>query len=391
MKFYETLLTVYVTGQLAFLPCAVAQEAAKIPPPSPAEISGDSRFRPEYISGLVVMENGTSPAKAVIELECSGTVTREAMVAPDGNFRFRFGDSSQTGQVSFDLSQGITDPLVRDSERSIYDTDSQSSRSIRLQRLTTNANRLEGCSLRAALNGYISNSVQLGPWLTSIASDIGTITLFPLEKVRGVSISATSMLAPKQAKNELEKAGKALRKNNAAEGEKLYKSATEIYPKYAEAWFQLGRLYQKQQRNKEAEDAYSKAIESDRLYVNPYVGLAWILSVEQEWQEVVDRTEEALALDPITYPELYYLSAMANFNLKDMVLAQERAQKLEQLNAAPRFPKIYLILAAIFDSMNNNAGSTAQLQEYLKFAPDAPDADLIRAKLKDRLGAAPDK
>jgi tetratricopeptide (TPR) repeat protein len=330
------------------------------------------------------MENGTPPpAGAMIELNCNGTVTREAAVQLNGSFSFQLGASS-LGELAPDLSQGITDPLMRDSERSVYDPSTQTSRSVMLQRLPSGSSRLTGCSLRAALSGYKSSVLELGSGTHSLINEVGTITLFPINRVRGSTLSSTSLLAPKSAKKDLETAAKAMQKKNAAEAERSLKSAVATYSKYAEAWFQLGNLYQIQQRDKEAENAFSKAIECDKLFVNPYVALAWIMAREKKWQETADLAEESLALDPTTYPEAYYLSAMANYNLNDWVLAQERARQLLRMNAAPRFPKIYLILASILDGMNNTTGSAEALRNYLQYAPNAPDADLVRAQLQEK-------
>jgi len=97
------------------------------------------------------------------------------------------------------------------------------------------------------------------------------------------------------ARKSRERALKAFRKEKFDEAEELLNAAIKDYANYSEAWFDLGRVSQKQGRNQAARDAYAKSIEIDKLFVSPYIELAWLSLSELKWQEAADLTERALA------------------------------------------------------------------------------------------------
>ena len=361
---------IFFASLLLLLPGAEAQNQTK-GTPSPATIlaQGDSRLQQHiFISGIVVSEDGTAPEGAAIELNCRGSVTKEATVGSDGRFAFPLGESTSSGRQLQDASQDIPDPFGRESGSSPFDA-GPSLTGARAQMMPTDPSKLIGCTLRASLSGYKSSTIQLDGAPLSMLNNVGTIVLFPIEKMQGVTVSATSLLAPKSAKKAMEKATVALRKNKGSDAEKHLKSAIALYPKYGEAWFQIGRLYQSKGRIQDAREAFYKAIEIDSLYVNPYIWLAWMSAAEQKWQEAADLSERALALDRSAFPQAFYVNALANFNLNNVLPAEQSALQAERLDAAHRLPKIHLILASISLSRNDLVGSIEQLRNYLKYGP----------------------
>jgi regulator of sirC expression with transglutaminase-like and TPR domain len=51
------------------------------------------------------------------------------------------------------------------------------------------------------------------------------------------------------------------------------------------------------------------------------------------------------------------------------------------MDLRPRFPQIHLLLAEIFSGKNNVPRAIAELQIYLDQAPNASNADAVRARL----------
>jgi hypothetical protein len=93
-------------------------------------------------------------------------------------------------------------------------------------------------------------------------------------------------------------------------------------------------------------------------------------------------------LDPMSFPEAYYLNALANYNLNNLDLAEKRALQGLRDGPAREFPQVYLILAYIAASKNNNTGAIEGLRNYLKYAPNAADAERARSQLHERLAKA---
>jgi Tfp pilus assembly protein PilF len=331
-----------------------------------------------FVTGRVVMDNGEPPPMgATIERDCGGLIKREATVDLAGNFGFQIGGDQRPGVMIPDASQGPMGDLFSVDESAWGSTSGPQG-----QGSSASFSRLLGCEFRAELSGYRSSTVRLDDLHVTGPVNAGTIVLFPIGRVRGTLVSATSMLAPKAAKKSLERARKAYRKKKFDEAETLLKSATEHYPKYAEAWFVLGRIYQQLGRPEDARSVFDKAIAADGLYVEPYVRLSQIAAVEKNWQEAADFSEKALALDPVTFPEAYFMNALANYNLNDLELAEKSARQAGRLDMQHRIPRIHLIVANILARRQDKEGAMAELRNYLKFAPKADDADAVRAQLE---------
>ena len=361
----------------------------KVPPPpvivTPPTLELPPReIHPIFISGMVMREDGSEPPfGAIIEMDCGGSKTREAIVSPNGQFTFQYGGARKFSDIVPDASDGIG--YIND-EDSIYWSPTRSGNA-RIQTTTPLYIRLSGCDLRAQLSGYQSSVLRLnGATLTSV-NDVGWIVVYPTERVQGTVISAASLSAPKTARKLLNRAQKAFQKEKFEECEDLLKEAIAEHPKYSEAWLLRGQVYQKQRQFANAREYFEKAIETDALYVTPYLQLGWLYSLEQMWQESLDVTDKALDLDPVNFPDAYYLNALANYNLKNWDRSLKRAEQSIRRDMDHLYPKAHLILANIYSLKNDPSGARSEMMKYLKYAPNAPDAQLVRARL-DRPAAA---
>ncbi|MBP1623401.1 MAG: repeat-containing protein, partial [Acidobacteria bacterium] len=137
-------------------------------------------------------------------------------------------------------------------------------------------------------------------------------------------------------------------------------------------------------RDKAARESYSKAIEVDKVFVRPYLRLARLAMADEDWENAVDFTNQALELDPIAFPEAYYLNSLASFNLEDLVTAEKSARKGQRLDLDHQYPKMHLILANILSIRQDVQGSMEEMRKYLKVAPTASDAAQVRARLQEK-------
>src|SRR5664280_1853206 len=102
--------------------------------------------------------------------------------------------------------------------------------------------RFMNCDLRANLPVYRSQVVSLANHRSMDSPDIGTIFLHRLGNVEGRIISAISLAAPKDARKAFEKGLDLAKKKKLDDAVKNYQKAVDVYPKYAAAWFELGKL-----------------------------------------------------------------------------------------------------------------------------------------------------
>jgi len=74
------------------------------------------------------------------------------------------------------------------------------------------------------------------------STDVGRLVLHRLGQVEGLTISATSAMAPKDAQKAFEKGRDKAAKQKWDEARPFFEKAVQIYPKYAVAWFELGSI-----------------------------------------------------------------------------------------------------------------------------------------------------
>jgi len=334
-------------------------------------------FQTLFITGTVVMEDGSPPPTgAVVERVCGASTKKEAYVNSTGYFGFQIG-----GQPNISVIQEADDDSF--GRMGSFGGRSMGSSGVMNSPGLSQNFGLMGCELRVQLSGYRSSIITLDGFNPIGQLDVGTIVVYAIEKVKGTTISLTDMKAPKDAKKAVERAGKAVKSQKLGDAEKELKTAVGIYPEYASAWFQLGQVYQLEKRFTDAREAYDKSIAADGKYVSPYIQLARLAGMDQKWQEVADITDRAMALDPLDFPEGYYFNAIAYFTLNNMDAAEKSARKAFRLDAQHRFPRAHLILAEILRRKKDLSGSIEQLQAYLKYAPQANDAEQIRTMLAE--------
>jgi len=172
----------------------------------------------------------------------------------------------------------------------------------------------------------------------------------------------------------------------------------EIYPKYLNAWFQLGTVLQKENQNDAARKAYIQATTIDTKFLPPYLSLALMAYRARNWTEVLELTGHILDLDPLNqaaatgyildldplnYAEAYFYNSVANYKLNKIEDAEKSALKAEHLDLRTRIPQLHLLLAEIYAQKNNYANAISELQTYLELAPHAKHANQVREQLAE--------
>ena len=401
MKYFRFTKTLQVAALLIVLPWAVAQQQGNQGSGSDTGTGGTTTTSPKtptipsitttpstqipnlqtipetiFITGSVIQEDGAPPPFGTeIELDCGDTITREATVNSDGNYGFQVGSNNRIGRVMADASDQIeNDPF----DVSTAGTGSSAYGVLKSSTRTPLSIRLLRCEVRARYAGYRSSSVRMVAGEMTGYTKVHPIIIYRIEKVQGTSVSATSLMAPKDVRKSIERASKALKDSKFGEAEELLKASLEKYPKSAEAWFLLGQVYHLQERNEDAEESYGKAIDLDSFFVRPYIPLARLALAQKSWDEAAELTDKALNLDPVTFPEAYLLNALSHYYLEDLDAAERSARRGRRIDFANQYPQMHLILANILARKNDEPGSLQEMRLYLKAAPGAADAPLVR-------------
>ena len=331
---------------------------------------------PIFLSGRVLFDDGSKPnTNIVIQRVCFGNPIPETHTDSHGRFSFQVGQSHDAiSDASVDnSSQGM--PLGYGGRRS-----SEEMTGTGLSRGITQR-QLQRCEIQAAYPGYRSDVISLATHRSLDNPDLGVIVLHRIANVQGTTISMTSALAPKKARKAYEKGLQLASKGKLDDAETHMQEAVTVYPKYAEAWYQLGRLQHASQDMDAAKKSYSAALQADSKYVSPYDQLAVLAAQQGKWQEAADQSRQAVSLNPVEFPEAWYINALANYNLKHRDAAKKSAEETLRLDGRHKYPQAETLLAQIYAEQGDYPAAAAHLQEYLKLRPDAQNAAMLKQQL----------
>src|SRR6266481_9593687 len=377
------------------VPVTVAQ---KPPAPAPAPPTPPSRpatplppssqpGQPEvdlvmFLMGRVATNDGTAvPNDVLVERICNANVRQQVHASSRGDFSMQMGSMTDSFlDASASGNRGLQDGVASKASRT-----------------GISRRELANCELRASASGFHSSVISLVDLDTFGSSiDVVAIVVQRATKIEGMTLSATPYKAPRDARRAYEKGLGAERNGKLTNARKYFEQAVEIYPRFANAWFQLGTVLQKEKQNDAARTAYIQAATIDTKFLPPYLSLALMAYKARNWTEVLKLTGHILDLDPLNqaaatgyildldplnYAEAYFYNAVANYKLNKIEDAEKSALKAEHLDLRTRFPQLHLLLAEIYAQKNNYANAISELQTYLELAPHAKDADQVREQL----------
>ena len=334
-----------------------------------------------FLRGRVATSDGTKlPHDALVERLCNNSVRQQIYTSPDGSFSMQLGsrnnmmlDASADGNTRYGLSGNMP------TEMGIPRTD------------------LSNCEVRASLSGFRSDLVTLVARDTFAGTiDVGSIVVERIGKVEDMTISATPYKAPKDARKAYEKGLAAKKASNLRVARESFEKAVEIYPKFANAWFQLGGVLEQENQTDAARNAYARASAADTKFLPPYLALSNLAFRDQDWNELLQLTDHILELDPLNYArvkgyildldsfdyaEAYFYNSVANFHLDRIDAAEKSARKAANLDVRPRFPQIHLLLAEIYARKKDTPSAITEFQIYIDQAPNAANVAQVRERL----------
>lgn len=115
---------------------------------------------------------------------------------------------------------------------------------------------------------------------------------------------------PRSAKAHYNVAFDAQRRKDLATAKEHFRIATEIFPRYYDAWASLGRIVWDEGRPEEAIPLYRKSVEVFSTYENGRWGLAKTLQAAGRRADAEAAFEEGLRLLPDSYPLAFHLAQL---------------------------------------------------------------------------------
>jgi hypothetical protein len=242
------------------------------------------------------------------------------------------------------------------------------------------AAELVGCNVTAVLDGFQSTTVTIANRDITDSPDIGTIHLHQNEMAKGSALSATTASAPADALKEFDKAHADETDKKLDSARRHLQKAVSIDPKFAEAWYHLGKL-EETDKPDDALSAYQKSAAADPNYTPPYERIAALAAVQKKWQDVVNATDRALQLNPAGTPQIWYFSAVGNLNLGHASVAETSAETSLSMDPGHVAPNTEQLLAVILAGRGAYQDALDHLRHCLTYIAPGPNADLVKQQV----------
>jgi tetratricopeptide (TPR) repeat protein len=287
--------------------------------------------------GKLAMEGEPLPwTPMLVVVECKGAVVNATQSDPQGQF-----------VISYVNERPEAEQQPADAQR-------------QMQR------EYEGCLVKTALAGFRSTPVMITVRHLRDDPNLGTITLSAEGRDGGTELSATSRSAPPDALKAFEKARADWLDQNVDGARHNLGKAVKIYPGFAEAWLQLGKLLEEGDPQR-ARAFFQTALAADPKFVLPYEQLAKMAAYEKKWAETIENTARALSLDPQGTPQLWYCDALAKFYLGKTEAARESAAKGLTIDPRHSVAGMEQLLAVILARQANYKEALEHLRNCLTY------------------------
>lgn len=232
--------------------------------------------------------------------------------------------------------------------------------------------------------GEFRQTVSVGP---SSADDKGrvfvTVTLNPARASRIFTpkdrhtVSATRLFIPEKAWKEFFEAQKQLKKDDNEGALEHLRKAIELAPNFGHAYNTMGTIAYSNKQFDVAEQHFREAMKRDKDIYEPIVNLGGVLLNLGQLEEAVKMNQEAL----MRRPKDALANAQLGFTyqaLKKPDLAIKYLEEAKKLDPG-HFSNPQLMLSEIYIRRGQPKAAAAELEHFLRYHPDFPDA----AKLKD--------
>lgn len=335
--------------------------------------------QPIFLSGKVMIDDGSALTEpATIVRVCNGNPRNEGYTDSRGNFSIQLGNELGVLQDADEpFGGGLQTSGAGRQGMGGMQTSGSTSGGSGMDR------RLINCELQAKVSGFRSQSVMLATVQPMDGPvNVGTILLHRYSKTEeGNTVSATSLAAPKNARKAFEKGLALTKKDKQDDAFREYQKAVMLYPAYATAWCELGKIEAARGQFDIARGSFQKAEDSDPKYVDPYLELSRMALHDQNWPQLAQFTGKAIELDSFDYPQEFLFDALARYNLHEFDHAKKSILRAEILDTRRQFPQIAYLKGLVLVQEKEYTAAAESLRAYLKLAPNAEDAATVRDQL----------
>ena len=196
----------------------------------------------------------------------------------------------------------------------------------------------------------------------------------------GPAVNLRDINVPEAASKEFDQASEAMGQQDWSKAVTHLNRAVAIYPKYVEAYSNLGAAYQHLGDAAQERQALQKAIDLDGHFAPALMNLGMLSIVEKKYPEAEDLLGRGSVADQ-TNPQILMLLAQAQLLTGHFDQAIASKVKLHAIPHHEKYAKVHYIAARAFEHENRASDAAAELQTLLTEQPDGPLADAVRKEL----------
>lgn len=200
-------------------------------------------------------------------------------------------------------------------------------------------------------------------------------------EARPGTLNATLASVPKPALDLYNKALDAARNNKHAKAVELLKAAVAAHPEFPLALTEMGMLYMKLKEPAKAAEALREA---NRLSPDDYPTLftyAVALNDSEQFDEAETQFRKA-AQKNATAPLPHYYLGVILIRRRQLEEAEQELKRAIEVGG-DEVPNAHKFLGGILWRKGDHERAAEELETYLKLVPDAPDAQRLRATVKE--------
>ena len=328
---------------------------------SPFQGSNGVNSETAVLNGKLVAEGSSPPEPANVLLECGNQVRAHEYSDSKGNFTLR-----------------------------VYVTD-ESSPGPDMKQQESALSRLDwmDCELYADIPGYRSERLRLAEKPARGSVDVGSIALHSMASDPALSadprftVSVVSLAAPDKARKAFAKGEQDARKGKWESACNYFKKAIEMYPRYALAWLELGRVQARENSFVEAHESFRQAVTQDAKLTDGYVELARVAAQQQSWKELADVSDRLVQASPDSSPEYWFLNSAAYYNLGDLKQAETSVTRGLRIDLRHQIVQMEYLYGLILGGKKDYKSAADRINNYLHLAPNSKDAPQARQTLAD--------
>lgn len=192
--------------------------------------------------------------------------------------------------------------------------------------------------------------------------------------------AADTQEVPKNAKKLYEKGFKLAREDKPQEAVSPLKEALQAFPTYLNALNKLGEQHLRLAQPAEAQALFERAIAVNDKFALPHINLGILLLNLKRMPEAIKELETGNSLDD-SFPMGHMQLGLALMSMEPVDYARSEKELNRALQLAGKdIPQAHLHLFNLYARQKDYQKALAQLDDFLKNAPNAPEAEAVRQK-----------